>query len=50
MKREREHVVVHLHPKTVRRIRMLMEKQHYSTVEEFIIDATAARIRENRRH
>jgi len=41
---EREHVVIHLHPQTLKQIRRLVRKYHYENVEHFIIDAIAGKI------
>jgi len=43
---EVEHVVIHLNPKAVRRIRRIMRRLHYGSLEEFIISAIAEKLRQ----
>jgi len=43
---EVEHIVIHLNPKAVKRIMRIMRRLHYGSLEEFIIEAIAEKLRQ----
>jgi hypothetical protein len=45
---EKEHIVIHLHPETLKKVKKLVEKHHYENVEDFIITLIARALRDER--